>query len=408
MIIINTHDKIKTKTMNKGASKLGTFDQLINRKNTSSLKWDQLKTTYGKDDLLPMWVADMDFRPPEKVLEEMNKRIEHGIFGYTLIEKSTAAAITNWLNRRHQWEINPSWLLYSYGVVPSIAQAIKAFTKPGDKILLQTPVYTPFFKMIESNFREVVNSELQLCNGKYKIDFNDLEEKLKSGVKLFLLCNPHNPGGRVWRKEELIKIAELCKKYDVIIVSDEIHADLVAAPFKHVPIASIDPSYGDFIITLMAPSKTFNLAGLQVSYIIASNSEFKKKLLAMQAQEGFFTLNTFGIIAMEAAYQYGDQWLDEALAYIRSNVELVKEELKRTLPQLKVMDPEGTYLIWIDCRNTGLNDDDLRERLVKKGKIAVNYGHSYGKGGEGFIRLNVACHRSIVEEGIKRLQLAFS
>ncbi|MBS4195196.1 MalY/PatB family protein [Lederbergia citri] len=384
------------------------FEENIDRKNTSSVKWDGMKAAFGKNELLPMWVADMDFRPPTEVLDAMKQRVEHGIFGYTLIGDNTANAIVNWISKRHQWNIKPSWLMYSPGVVPSIGMAIRAFTEVGDKVLLQSPVYTPFFNMIESNMREVVNSPLIFKNGRFEIDFADFEEKLKSGVKLFLLCSPHNPSGRVWSKEELVKIAELCREYGVMIASDEIHADLVFAPHKHIPICSLDPSFSDFIVTFMAPSKTFNLAGLQSSFIIVENADMRKKLQDIQKKEGFHTLNTFGIIAMEAAYQHGEKWLDDALAYIKENINVLKIGIEKELSDLEVIEPEGTYLVWVDCRKTGLSDKEIRERLIEKAGLAVNFGNSYGQGGEGFIRINTACPRSIIEEGIERLKLAFS
>ena len=337
---------------------MGNMDNIINRKNSLSVKWDGMKAVFGKNDLLPMWVADMDFRPPEEVLNAMKQRLEHGVFGYTYVGDSTANAISNWVSKRHSWDIKQAWLNYSPGVVPSIGTAIQAFTEPGDKVLLQSPVYTPFFTMIESNLRGVVNSPLQLINGRYEIDFVDFEDKLKTGVKLFLLCSPHNPGGRVWTKEELVKMAELCKKHEVIIASDEIHADLVAPPYKHIPIGSLEPSYSEFILTFMAPSKTFNLAGLQASYMIIPNAKLREKIKAIHLKEGFFTLNTFGIIAMEAAYQYGEPWLDEMLAYIHSNVELIKNEVALHLPELEVIEPEGSYLVWIDCRKLELSDEE--------------------------------------------------
>ncbi|MCR2823150.1 MalY/PatB family protein [Lederbergia panacisoli] len=387
---------------------MNNFDANIDRKNTSSVKWDGMKAAFGKNELLPMWVADMDFRPPQEVIDAMKKRVEHGVFGYTIIGDKTAKAIINWTKKRHQWEIKPSWLMYSHGVVPSLGMAIRAFTEVGDKVLLQSPVYTPFFNMIESNMREVINSPLIFKNGRYEIDFADFEEKLKSGVKLFLLCSPHNPSGRVWSKEELVKMAELCREYGVTIASDEIHADIVAAPHRHIPISSLDPSYSNFIVTFMAPSKTFNLAGLQSSFIVVQNPDMKKKLEEIQKKEGFHTLNTFGIMAMEAAYEYGEKWLDDALAYIKENIDFLKKGIEKELPELEVIEPEGTYLVWVDCRKTGLSEKELRERLIEKGGLAVNFGNSYGQGGDGFIRINTACPRSIIEEGIKRLKLAFS
>lgn len=384
------------------------FDEIIDRRHTASLKWDNLEQLFGDSDLLSMWVADMDFRPPKEVLDAMKERVKHGVFGYTIIEQDTIQSIQNWLLTQHGWEVQPDWLLFSPGVVPSIGMAVQAFTEVGDKVMLQSPVYTPFFNMIKTNGREVVNSELKLVNGRYEIDFEDVEEKLKSGIKLFLLCSPHNPGGRVWTQEELVQLAELCKKYNCIIASDEIHADLVYEPIKHIPIASLNEDYQDFIVTFMAPSKTFNLAGLQASYMIIPNRELRKKLSEVMKSQGVSQLNTFGVLAMKAAYDHGQQWLNEVKAYIKGNIDYVKEELEKHVPEIEVLVPDATYLIWIDCRKIGLSDKELRERLLKKGKIAVNFGYAYGPGGEGFFRLNVACPRKIVEEGIKRICKAFN
>ncbi len=386
---------------------MNEFDEIIERRNTQSLKWDGLNLNFGRDDLLPMWVADMDFRPPKKVIQALQQRVEHGIFGYTITTESVSQAINDWIRRRYAWEIDNDWILYSPGVVPSIKTAIEAFTEPDDQVLIQTPVYTPFFQMIERNSRKVSNSPLVLKNGRYEVDWIDFENKLQSGVKLFLLCSPHNPAGRVWTKEELVKMAELCRKYEVLIVADEIHADLVAEPYKHLPLASLDPSFAEMTITLMAPSKTFNIAGLQASYMIASNPTLRKKLASVQESDAFSMLNTFGVIAMEAAYTYGHEWLEGVLTYIRSNIKLVKEEINEHLPQIKVIEPEGSYLIWLDCRELQLSDSEIKKRLLEKGKLALNFGQSYGEGGEGFIRMNVGCPRTIVEEGLLRLRKAF-
>lgn len=385
-------------------SRLINFDETIDRKNTRSLKWDGMEKLFGKEDLLPMWVADMDFRPPQEVIDALRDRVDHGIFGYTIVTDSLAEAICEWTKTRHDWNVNPEWLLYSPGVIPSVHTAIQAFTEPGDKILIQSPVYTPFFNMIKSNSREVANSPLVLKNGRYEVDFEDFERKLGSGVKMFLLSSPHNPAGRVWEKDVLLKMAELCKKYNVLIASDEIHADLVAGPYQHVPVASLDESFADITITFMAPTKTFNLAGVQASFMVVPNKSIRTKLQAVQASDGFSMLNTFGAIAMEAAYRHGNAWLDEALKYIRSNIEYVKEEISTHLPELEVIDPEGTYLIWIDCRKLGLSDAELKKRLLEKGKLALNFGNAYGPGGEGFVRMNVACPKSTVIEGMKRLR----
>ncbi|RST58885.1 pyridoxal phosphate-dependent aminotransferase [Siminovitchia terrae] len=390
----------------RGVRRLINFNENIDRKNTRSLKWDGMKNLFGREDLLPMWVADMDFRPPKEVSDALKEKVDHGIFGYTIVTESLNEAICDWTNTRHDWSIKPEWLLYSPGVIPSVHTAIQAFTEPGDKILVQSPVYTPFFHMIERNSREVAISQLILKNGRYEIDFDDFEKKLGSGVKMLLLSSPHNPAGRVWEKEELIKIAELCKKYNVLIASDEIHADLVPAPHKHIPIASLDESFADITLTFMAPTKTFNLAGVQASFMVVPNKTLRTKIAAVQASDGFSMLNTFGSIAMEAAYRHGGAWLDEVLEYIRSNIDYVKETISSQLPDLDVIDPEGTYLVWIDCRKLGLSDAELKKRILEKGKLALNFGHAYGPGGEGFVRMNVACPKETVIEGVKRLQMA--
>ncbi|MGE8207539.1 MalY/PatB family protein [Heyndrickxia sp. NPDC080065] len=384
------------------------FDQVIERKGTSSVKWDYMKFVYGEDELLPMWVADMDFRPPEAVIQALQERLNHGIFGYTVIPDSTGEAIQNWLKSRHGWNIDRSWLLYNHGVVPSLGLAILAFTDPGDNILLQSPVYTPFFTMTENNNRNVINCPLQLVNNRFEIDFIQLEEALQNNIKLFFLCNPHNPGGRVWKREELIKIAELCKKYNVLIISDEIHGDLVGAPQKHIPIASLDESYRDFVVTCIAPTKTFNLAGIQASSLIVPNPDLREKLVKIQEQQGFHTLNAFGIVGMEAAYRYGEEWLDTLLPYIKDNIQLVKETINQEVPAIKVMEPEGGYLIWLDCRDTGYSDVELKNRLLKIGRLALEPGTKYGLGGEGFLRMNVGCPRETIQEGVIRLIKALS
>lgn len=383
------------------------FDSQVDRKNTYSLKWDGMAKTFGRDDLLPMWVADMDFRPPEEVTEALRERIDHGVFGYTISTAHLSGAIVDWLRKRHGWDVADDWLLYSPGVVPSIHAAIQAFSEPGDGVLLQSPVYTPFFHMIEKNGRKIINSPLVLKENQYEVDFADFERKLADGVKIFLMSSPHNPAGRVWTEKELAGMTELCRKHGVIIISDEIHADLVAAPNRHIPVASLSPDVGDMTITLMAPTKTFNLAGVQASFMVIPNKEMQAKVTEVQAREGISMLNTFGVTAMEAAYRHGHHWLDEALTYIRSNIELVKREVGNQLPKLNVIDPEGSYLVWIDCRETGWSDRELKKRLLDKGKLALNFGAAYGSGGEGFIRMNVACPRSIVEEGLKRLKEAF-
>ncbi|MCM3600569.1 pyridoxal phosphate-dependent aminotransferase [Robertmurraya korlensis] len=382
------------------------FDKVIDRNNTGSVKWGLLHDVFGSSDLHPMWVADMDFPPPAEVTNAIRNRLEHEIFGYTFVPASVGKAIQAWVKTRHNWEIRQAWITYSSGVVPTISTAVRAFTSVGDKVMLQSPVYTPFFSMVEKNERVVVNSPLKNVNNRYEIDFEDFEAKLKEGVKLFILCNPHNPSGRVWKKEELLQIGELCKKYNCLILSDEIHSDLVFEGNTHVPIARLE-DFADFVMTCIAPSKTFNLAGLQASAVITSNQNLRELFQAEQQKQGFHTLNTFGIVGMEAAYLHGETWLKEALAYMAENIRYVQEFLEAELPQIKMMQPEGTYLIWMDCRGLGLSDDDLKKALIEKGKLGLEPGPKYGAGGEGFVRMNVACSKEHVTEGLERLKAAF-
>ncbi|MCA1033959.1 pyridoxal phosphate-dependent aminotransferase [Bacillus infantis] len=384
------------------------FHKAINRYETASVKWELTKDVFGSSDVLPMWVADMDFEPPKEVQNAISKRASHEVFGYTFVPPSASEAVQLWQKSQSGWEIGRSWVLYSPGVVPSISIAIQAVTSPGDKIMLQSPVYTPFFEMIEKNGRMAVNSPLELVEQRYEIDFQRFEEELKKGIKLFLLCNPHNPGGRVWTKDELLKIGELCAKYGCLILSDEIHSDLVFSPHIHIPIASLSAEFRDISITCIAPSKTFNIAGLQSSAVIIPNEQLREKFKAVQAQQGFFTLNIFGITALEAAYRHGRDWLDQLISYLQENYEIARSFIERELPSVKVMDLEATYLMWLDCRNLSLPDKELNALLIEKGRIALEPGTKYGPGGEGFVRMNIACPRETLEEGLKRLKLAFS
>ncbi|WP_057912165.1 MalY/PatB family protein [Peribacillus muralis] len=386
------------------------FEEHYNRENTGSAKWDKnsLKSLFGSGDVLPMWVADMDFPAPEGIQKALIERLNHPIFGYTVPADTVFTEIQNWLKQRHSWQIDKEWISFSSGVVSAIGTTIQAFTSPGDKILLQSPVYTPFFDMIKNNDREVVNSPLLLEDGSFTIDFTDFEDKLKSGVKLFLFCSPHNPGGRVWTKDELLRIGELCEKYDVIIVSDEIHADLYLSTSRHYPIGSLSKKLADLTVTLMAPSKTFNIAGMQASFLITSNEQLQLQLQKAQAKLAFHGLNILALTAMEAAYREGLQWLTDMISYIEENIKLAEEFIAAEIPALHVMHPDASYLLWIDCRDLGLTDIEIKDRLIHQGKLALEPGSKYGPGGEGFVRMNLGCSRATLQEGLKRLKIAFS
>ncbi|HQE67470.1 MAG: PatB family C-S lyase [Clostridia bacterium] len=382
------------------------FDRIIARNGTNAIKWDSLDKTFGATDILPMWVADMDFEAPRPVIDAIVKRAQHGIYGYTSKPESFYYSISSWMEKRHGWHINNEWIEVSAGVVPAISLSVLSYSEPGDKILLQSPVYFPFFSAIESNNRVIVNNQLKYENHQYTIDFEDLEQKLKSGVKVFILCNPHNPVGRVWSREELEKIGELCVRYNVVIVSDEIHSDLVFGRHIHIPIASISEELAALTVTCMAPSKTFNIAGLYTSAVIISDKalrdKFKKTIHRLEAE----AKNLFGIIAFEAAYTHGEEWLEQALPYLEGNLEFLVDYFIAKIPKIKVSKPQGTYLAWLDCRELGMNQKDLVDFFIHKAKVGLNDGAVFGAGGEGFMRLNAACPRSLLEEGLKRIENA--
>ncbi|PLS15696.1 cystathionine beta-lyase [Bacillus sp. M6-12] len=384
------------------------FETLIDRKNSGAVKWDNLLQIYGEKDLLPMWVADMDFPSPAAVQEALLNRVNHPLYGYTGTGPAVYTSIQDWMKYRHQWEVRKSWITFSHGVVTALSTVIQACTDPGDKVLLQSPVYTPFFDLIKSNERTVVNSQLKIENGRFEIDFTDLEAKLKDGVKLFLLCSPHNPGGRVWTAEELTRIGDLCETYGVTIVSDEIHADLYIEPAKHQPLAALDDRYANITITCMAPSKTFNIAGLQASILITSNKELQDKINIVNRRNGFHGLNLIGVTAMEAAYKNGGEWLESLMAYIKKNAETAIEYVSKEVPGVSAMSPDASYLLWLDCRKLGLSDEELRIKLIQEGKLALEPGIKYGPGGEGFVRMNIGCPRSILMDGLERLKKAFA
>ncbi|WLR52730.1 PatB family C-S lyase [Bacillus tianshenii] len=381
------------------------FEQIHNRWNTDSAKWDGASAIFGGKELHPMWVADMDFQVPEAVQKALIEKAQHGIYGYPHVPDSTYESIINWLLNRHNWNIEREWLSFSAGVVPAISILINALTEPGDKIIIQPPVYFPFFKMVEKNDRQLSLNTLKEKNGRYEMDFEQLESIIDEETKMLILCNPHNPVGRVWTKEELKRLGDICVKHNIIIVSDEIHGDLIFDGHKHIPFASISKEFAEITVTCMAPSKTFNLAGLQASYMIIENEQIRKKVNDQKVKQGMFHLNTFGLVGMEAAYQYGEQWLDHLLKYVEENVKTVVDFVQEQLPELQVIKPEGTYLIWIDCRSLGLDYKQLEKQLITEGKLALNQGYTFGETGKGFVRMNVATPKQHVLDGLDRLKM---
>ncbi|WP_407271916.1 MalY/PatB family protein [Radiobacillus sp. PE A8.2] len=381
---------------------MSDFDVIHDRLGTRSAKWDLTHTLFGSKEVLPMWVADMDFKIPEPVIDALVERAKHGIFGYTLTDPTVTDTVKNWVMKRHQWDIHKSWIIYSPGVITTLHMAVQSLTAVGDSILIQTPVYPPFYQVIEKHDRKLVKNPLKLVNNRYEIDFDDFEEKLKRGVKAFILCNPHNPVGRVWTKEELQKLANLCIAYDVLILSDEIHADLIMPAYTHIPIASLSEKISEQTITCMSPTKTFNLAGIQVSYAVIADQTKREKMEEYFHKQGFHMLNTMAVTAIEAAYTDGEAWLDDLIHVIDQNKQLVHAAFENR-DEIDVIELEGTYLIWLDCRSMGLSHEELKAFMQEKAFIGLNDGISFGEEGTGFMRLNIACPKATVQVGLNRI-----
>ena len=377
------------------------FDEIIERRGSNSYKWDLAKD----DDVLPMWVADMDFRTAPVVIEALVKRAKHGVFGYTKVPQSYFDAVTGWFARRHNFSFSKDWLLYTTGVVPAISAIIKALTTPGDEVLLQEPVYNCFFSSIRNNECRVVSNDLVYKNGLYSIDFNDLEEKVSDPkVKLLLLCNPHNPAGRVWTKEELTQIGDICIKNNVIVISDEIHCDLVFDGNTHIPFASISEEFLHHSVTCIAPTKTFNIAGIQVANILVADTGLKKKIDKALNINEVCEISAFSVDALVAAYNEGEEWLEALKKYLYDNYCCLKDFFAQHLPQFPVLPLEATYLVWIDCSVLGQSSAQIAQSLLEKEKLLVNGGTMYGSAGEGFIRLNIACPRELLVEGLNKIK----
>jgi len=382
------------------------FDKIIDRTNNFSAKWSEMNKNFGTNDLLPMWVADMDFLTAPCVMEALKDRLEQGIFGYTTRPSSYNESIVNWLDNRFSWKINQEWLMFSPAVITSISLLIQNLTQKNDKIMIQEPVYSPFHNIVESNERSLVISPLvKLDDGSYVMDYEDIEAKIKD-VKVFILCNPHNPVGRVWTREELTRLGEICLKHNVLIISDEIHSDIILKNHKHTPFASISKEFSENTITCMAPTKTFNLAGLQSSFLVISNPYYYEVMDKAFSILDIKRNNAFSLVATEAAYNYGEDWLYELIKYIEGNVDFAIDYIKNHMPQLKVKKPEGTYLLWVDFSNLNVDKKDLKNALINKGRIALSDGSSFGIGGDGYYRINLACPRSMVLEGLKRIEFA--
>lgn len=379
------------------------FDEDINRAGTDCYKYDMRKDIFGTDDLLPMWVADSDFKTAPEVMDAIEARCKHGVFGYTFTADDYFNAIIHWNKSRHNWDIQKEWIHFSPGVVPSLNMAVMSLTEPGDNVIVQTPVYFPFYSAITAHERNIIRNPLLLEDGRYHMDLDDLKKKIDKKTKLLFLCSPHNPTSNVWSKNELLEICQLCVENDIIILSDEIHADLIFSGFKHIPTATLSEEIAQRTITLMAPSKTFNIAGLSSSYIVSKNKELLDKMTWLLKNLHLTNGNLFGLTATIAAYTKGAAWVDEMMVYIENTARYVDEFLKANLPEVELIEPEGTYLLWLDFQKTGIARKELNEILINKAKVGFSDGAMFGKEGAGFQRMNIACPKSYVEHALKSI-----
>jgi len=389
------------------------FDQICSRQNTNCVKWDAIKTIFGSGDVIPMWVADMDFPAARPIVEALAKRTGHEFYGYTQPGPGLIKAVTERLKRKFDWQIEPEWIVFTPGVIPAINIAVRSLTHPGDEVILQEPVYYPFFPIVKQNGCQIVTNKLKLSGGHYEMDFIDLESKFhpKTGMrdipnraKTIVLCNPQNPIGRLWNREELTQLGEIVIRHGATVISDEIHCEILFKGYKHTPFAAISKEFEQNCIVCMAPSKTFNLAGLQASSIIIPNKKLRDSF--NEAWAGIPGPNLFGLTAMEAAYRYGDEWLEQLLDYLQGNLEFTLEYFVHKIPRITVIKPQATYLLWLDCRALGLDDITLRDFMRQKARVELDDGFLFGAGGSGFQRMNIACPRGILKEALHRIEIA--
>ena len=381
------------------------FDKIVDRRNTRCLKYDFAVERHMPADVLPLWVADMDFETSSYIEDALIERAKHAIYGYSDVKTPYFEILKKWMQKHHDWDIQRKWLIKTPGVVFALAMAVKAYTEPGDAVLIQQPVYYPFSEVIKDNGRNVVSNTLYLGeDNRYHIDFEDFEQKIvENQIKLFLLCNPHNPVGRVWTKEELTRLGDICVKHHVTVVSDEIHEDFVFKG-KHQVFANIKKEYEEIAVTCTAPSKTFNIASLMISNILIPNPKLKRKFKHQMDAAGISQLNVLGLVACEAAYEHGEEWYQAMKAYVKENIEFVKQYVEKQLPGVNMVEHEGTYLVWLDFRGTGLSVEELDDKIINQAKLWLDSGKIFGSCGEGFQRINVACPRKVLEEAMERIK----
>jgi len=380
------------------------FDEIIPRQGTDCVKYDLREAFFGDAAVLPMWVADMDFRTPDFVVDAVKRRATHEIYGYSIRGAGWYNALISWLDRRHGWAVQKDWIVFSPGVVPALNMAVLAYTQPGDSIIIQPPVYFPFISAVEKHGRKLIYNQLELKRGRLNMDFGDLAEKAKLGAKMLFLCNPQNPGGSAWTKEELTTLYQICREHNILIFSDEIHSDLVLRGFKHTVLTTVDPTASDLVITAIAPSKTFNLAGMATSALIIPNEELRR-LFSETIENLHISLGTlFGNVASQAAYTHGDQWLGELMEYLRRNLDMAEIYFRKHIPKISMIKPEATYMVWLDCRELGMSDDELRDFMIRKARLGLNEGRTFGPGGEGFMRMNIACPLATLKDALEKLK----
>ena len=383
------------------------FDELLERRGTDSVKWDGVRDVWGRDDLLPLWVADMDFRTPSFVMEALKRQLSGGVLGYTRPCADWAPAICDWLLRRHGWQVETGWISFVPGIVRAQALALLCFTRPGDRVAVMNPVYHPFFLVTQRLEREVVFSPLVLRDGHYHIDYARLEQDL-DGCRVLILCNPHNPGGRVWTEDELRRVADICHRRGVMVLSDEIHADLTLPGYRHHPFATVSPQAAAISLTFMAPSKAFNMPGLASSYAIAVDPGIRRRFQTFLEAGEFGEGHMLAYVGCAAAYREGEEWLGQLLDYLQGNIDFTEQFLKERIPAIGMIRPQASYLIFLDCRRLGLPQPELVNLFVDKAHLALNDGTMFGRGGEGFMRLNVGCPRSVLRRALEQLEEAVS
>ena len=382
------------------------FDEIVTRRHTDCLKYDNLQEMFGTEEVLPMWIADMDFKTPDFIVDAIRTRLSHELLGYSYICKRWKPAIQNWVSRRYGWQVEADEIGFVGGIVPAISFALQCFTKIGDKVMIQPPVYHPYHHVTHDLERTLVMNPLKLVNGQFEVDFADFEEKVKN-CKIFLLCNPHNPGGRVWSKDELVRMCEICAKYNVLVISDEIHCDMALKGYKHIPFASCCDKAKDICITFMAASKTFNIAGLKSSYHIIQNEDIRKQYHEFLRKSELDTAHVFATGPVATAYEQGEEWVEQMLEYVEANIDFMEQYLKKNMPKMGMIRPQASFLVFLDARGLGLPHDELVKFFIREAKVGMNDGAMFGEEGSGYMRMNLGCPRSILEKALNQIKAAY-